>query len=137
MEGENLSVLDLTASSSQNSLTGDLTASSSQNSLTGGVVAGSSQNPMPGGGSCGDSELGGSGGDSEPDCGARPAVVVVPGSDLDGDGSNEVAGFSGNCSALTTSCTVSKKFEGVFQDVIIIPKRNKEFSFHKFPTDKY
>ncbi len=39
MEGENLSVLDLTASSSQNSLTGDLTASSSQNSLTGGVCA--------------------------------------------------------------------------------------------------
>ncbi len=125
-EGENLSIL--TASSSQNSLTGDLTASSSQNSLTGGVVAGSSQNPMPGGGSCGDS-------DSEPD---RPAVVGIPGSDLDGAGSiNEVAGFSGNCSALTTSCTVSKKFEGVFQDVIIIPKRNKEFSFHKFPTDKY
>ena len=49
MEGENLSALELTASSSQNSLTGDLTASlSSQNSLTGGVIAGSSLNPMPG-----------------------------------------------------------------------------------------
>ncbi len=110
MEGENLSVLDLTASSSQNSLTGDLTASSSQNSLTGGVVAGSSQNPMPGGGSCGDSELGGSSGDSEPDCGARPAVVVVPGSDLDG-GSNEVAGFSGNCSQVSKSLQLHKLSE--------------------------
>ncbi len=139
MEGENLSVLDLTASSSQNSLTGDLTASSSQNSLTGGVVAGSSQNPMPGGGSCGDNELGGSGGDtdSEPD---RPAVVVVPGSDLDGAGSNEVAGFSGNCSALTTYCTVSKSLRGGY--TCCVPgcynntKKNKEFSFHKFPKDK-
>ncbi len=110
MEGENLSVLDLTANSSQNSLTGDLTASSSQNSLTGGVVAGSSQNPMPGGGSCGDSELGGSGVDSEPDCGARPAVMVVPGSDLDG-GSNEVAGFSGNCSQVGKSLQLHKLSE--------------------------
>ena len=88
MEGENLSVLNLTASSSKNSLTGDLTASSSQNSLTGGVVAGSSQNPMPGGVSSGSS-----GGDGE------PAVVVVPGSDLDGTSSE--AGFSGNCSQLS------------------------------------
>ncbi len=79
MEGENLSVLELAASSSQNLIDRDLTASSSQNSLTGGVVAGSSQ-PMPGGCDSGNSDL-----DGGCDTGnSDPAVVVVPGSDLDG-----------------------------------------------------
>ena len=52
--GSQCMVSELTASSSQNSLTGGLVASSSQNSLTGTQVASSSQNSTAGGcGSCG------------------------------------------------------------------------------------
>ncbi len=62
-------MVELTASSFRNSLTGDLTASSSQNSLVGGEVTGSFQNPMTSGG--------------------EGASVVIPGRDLVGGNGEE------------------------------------------------
>ena len=55
--GNQQMVSELTASSSQYSLTGGQAASSSQNSLTGSVVASSSQNSMTGGCGSGESDL--------------------------------------------------------------------------------
>ena len=95
--GSHCTVSELTASSSQNWLTGGLVASSSQNSLTGTQVASSSQNSMVGGcGSCGS------------DLTTIEETGGIIGSDLT---SGEAGGSTQNYSEVDTTSLVSLREE--------------------------